>query len=206
MKVQKIKLHSSYAEIIIENEDKIRISLEHFYELKIFLEEILTEDKLILIKEAGELFAVMQIALRLLTKRSYSKRELFNKILLKGGEKKYIEEVITKLTIKGFLNDENYAKNLIETQLKYKKNGLNKIKAVLFSKGINKEIIDNLIPNYKDEESLNDNIKIIAQKKYNSLVKRKIEKNKIREKLTLFLFNKGYEFELIKSTIKEVIK
>lgn len=205
MKVHKIRLQNSYAEITIENENKIRISLDDFYELKISLEEILTEDKLLLIKESGELFAVMQIALRLLTKRSYSKRELFNKILLKGGDKKYIEVVLTKLINKGFIDDELYAKNLIETQLKYKKNGLNRIKSVLFSKGIAKEIIDNLIPNYKEEESLKDNIKIIAQKKYNSLVKRKIEPKKIKEKLTLFLFNKGYELELIKSTIKEII-
>ena len=133
-----------------------------------------------------------------LSVRPHSKRELFNKLLKKGFEKQAIEKAIKKLEEYHFIDDEIYAKQVIEQNKKYSKRML---ELKLREKGISSDIIQE---NFSDSD---DNLEFeICKKQVEKLVKSKdMTKEGAMQKLFAALARKGFAFYVIKKATKAVI-
>ena len=73
------------------------------------------------------------------------KKEIFTKLdsfELSDSDKDFI---IDFLCDDGYINDERYCRSYVKSKLNLKKWGVNKIKLSLLAKGIDREIIDNII-------------------------------------------------------------
>lgn len=140
-----------------------------------------------------------EYALKILSIRDFSVNDLKNKLKTKSYSEYTIKGVIQKLKSYDLLNDEKYANKLINDSLRFKKDGINKIKYQLKTHGIKNDIIDNIkIDNKKEYENAYD----ITLKKY-KLIK---GKGNEKEKLYRYLSSKGYEYDTIKKVINEIIK
>lgn len=133
----------------------------------------------------------------LLSRRNHSVKELRIK-LLKTADSASVDKVIDKFTEMGYLDDEKFAYDYADYLLKHKNFSENHIKQELFYKGIDREIISNVLEDLEvnNEEAI---IKIINKSYLNKL---KAEGGK--DKIIAALMRKGFSFRDIKSALYEI--
>lgn len=145
----------------------------------------------------NELYKSKNLALKYLSNMK-TENEVRTYLKSKDIPKDIIEETIEYLQKENFLNDSYYAELFTADKLKLKQDGPNKIRNLLLQKGIDTNIINNIIINI-DNNLLFENLYKVTEKKYNSLE----GKNNKKEKLIRYLLNKGYDYSHIKSVLKD---
>jgi regulatory protein len=105
---------------------------------------------------------------------------------------------IDRLTDENFLNEDRYAKYFVSAHAK-KKWGKTKIKSALSRKGINSDIIKQYLDDM-DTEDYDERIKMLAEKKWNS-IRTGLARDK-KTKVLRFLLSKGYEMSKALAAIK----
>ncbi|MFD1314065.1 regulatory protein RecX [Namhaeicola litoreus] len=108
------------------------------------------------------------------------------------------EKIILHLLENNFLNEERFAKSFVRGKYGQKAWGRVKIKAALKLKGISER---NIASGFKeiDEDVYLYNLKNLANKKYNLITESNSYQK--RQKLYLFLAQKGYEQDMINDVI-----
>lgn len=139
-------------------------------------------------------------ALRFLSYRPRSEKEVRDKLKTKKVEPSIIEKIISKLKDKKFINDEEFAKGWIESRQRFKPRSLRLIKIELKQKGIGSEAIDNL---QLTIDSDLDSAKKLVEKRMQRL--KGLDKQKIYEKLGRYLSSKGFGWNTIKKSIDEAL-
>ncbi len=114
-----------------------------------------------------------------------------------------IESLITKLKNKRLLNDADFAKAWVDARRKSKKKGKIALKSELYQKGIDRQIVDQVL-----EESTVDSEMYLAQQAIDKKWKKLstlpyLEKKK---KAYEFLMRRGFEYEVIKVIVEKYLK
>jgi regulatory protein len=136
----------------------------------------------------------MQYALKLITRKRYTQKELETKLRgKKTGTKKDRDKVINRLKELNYINDKEFAKDYIQTRLIINPKGENLLKLELRLKGIDRQIIDNAITNAKIDET-KVALDVIERKK-NSI--KRVEGQKRKEKILRLLSSRGFKLETI---------
>lgn len=134
-------------------------------------------------------------ALEILSRVDCSEADLRKKLYLKNYQVEVIENAISYVKKFNYLNDARYAENFIN----YKSNSksLRQIRMELFSKGIDSDIIEQIITDDRtDEEALHNLIK----KKIKNLKEIDLDK---KRKLYSYLYRKGFDTELISHVLSD---
>lgn len=151
-------------------------------------------------KEAAGSRLAFNSAMFSLDLRDHSQREMRKKLSAKFDENS-VNEAVEKLVDLGLINDRRYAENLTRELFERKKYGKNRVKNELFRRGIDSEIINDVIENYENENDT-DNVKtivdIIRKKYYNKLVD-----EKSRQRVVAALVRLGYSFSDIRQAMSE---
>ncbi len=143
-------------------------------------------------------------ALRFLSYRPRSEKEVRDKLKSKKVESSVIEKIIAKLKEKKFINDEEFARLFVENRLRFKPRSLRLIKIELKQKGISSEIIESRIKNQElGAESDLEQAKKLVQKRIGRL--KGLSKEEIYQKLGRFLASKGFDWDTIKQAIDEAL-
>jgi regulatory protein len=140
----------------------------------------------------------LNLALRFLSFRSRSIKEVRDFLSKKGLPEKEIENLINYLVELGFLDDKKFAKTWIEERQKYKNKSRLALKLELQKKGVKPEIIEELLnESSNDYETAKEFIKKkrerFANLDWNSFVKR----------VAGGLRQKGFSWETIKKVLDE---
>lgn len=114
-------------------------------------------------------------------------------------EQDIIDDTIFYLNEEKFLDDYEYASLFSRDKLKLNKYGKNKIRLSLKSKGIDNNIIDEVLLDIPEDIEY-ENLLNAARKKIKSLN----NDEKSYEKLVRHLIYKGYNYDLIKKAISEI--
>ena len=147
-----------------------------------------------------ELKKAKNLAFRLLKYRDRSERELVNRLRKKKVSKEVIEKVIAELKNLSLLDDRKFAKSWIQERIR-KGYGLLKIKAELKEKGIDQDLLKDLLENLNKDEWVLPQIRELAQKrikKYN-----KIDLN-VKRKVFSYLVRRGFPYEKVIRILKEL--
>ncbi len=142
-------------------------------------------------------------AFRYLSKRLHSASELRTKLIRKGYHQEIINKVIEELKQKSLLDDEKFAKVFIEERSIKKKIGIYKLKAELFKKGIDRNIVEKVLLDI-DPVSNYENAQALVKKKIKFLETKTIDKKKLKVKLFSFLRSRGFESEIILKALNEI--
>lgn len=150
-------------------------------------------------------------ALRFLSFRSRSEKEV--REYLKGRksrnkveevDQEIIEKIITKLTEQKFLNDFEFAKQWVESRMRFRPRSQKLLAFELKQKGISQDII---------EQIFNFQFSTFSEKEQiQKLIEKKIEKYKglprqeIFQKLSGFLARRGFDYNTIKISIDDILK
>ena len=197
------KNNKNRCNIYIDNIFAIGVSNELIYKENLKLGMIIDEEKLKKIAYEENLINCKETALKIIERSYKTKKEMTKRLLEKGYNLEEINETLKFLEEYNFINDESYAKAFIKD--KTKTQGKQKIKYALKNKGVSEEIIEEELSNV-DMEKEKENAKILALKKYNVLIKRENDKYKIKEKIIRFLISRGYNYEVAKDAVKEMLE
>ena len=138
---------------------------------------------------------------RYLNMREHSKRELLEKLLRKNFDLKKIHECLNEFSKKDLQSDARFTESYTRVKFNSKK-GPVFIRASLQIKGVSKDIIDNALSIYSDDD-WEKNAKLALNKKYS------IDKDNASlptGKLRLFLQNRGFPFKIIEKAVNDYLK
>ena len=129
--------------------------------------------------------------------RMHSKRELYEKLLKKGYEKRVIMTALDKLEEYHYVDDNLFAKLYAEQNKKYSRKMLeNK----LMQKGVSADIIHQIIENDSDSQEIE-----LCKKQAEKYAKGKdLSKEGALQKLYASLARKGFSFNVIKQATKDL--
>lgn len=164
------------------------VVLASFRKIKVG-EEITKEELDELLSKSGVNFA-FDSAIKQISRSIKSESEIRAKLEQKGYTEQDINGAIEKLRSYGYVNDTAYAHAYVSTYGKDR--GKLRLVYELSAKGIDKSIIEEVLPDTEEE-----NARTLAQKK----VKKYTEK----EKMIRYLMGRGFEFELSKKVAGEVL-
>ncbi len=141
-------------------------------------------------------------ALKLLSYRPRSEKEIIDKMKRKGYGEEVIKGTINYLGNFGYINDKDFATEF--TKVKAGKFGRNRIKLELTRKGIDEKIIDEIIESEFNEEIEYSNALEIAKKKIKSY--KDDDRNAIYRKLGSYLQRRGYSYDIVTKVLREVLE
>ncbi len=145
------------------------------------------------LKKASEFGKLYQRALEWTLARRRSKREVKEYLQKKVYEKKldqnYIDRIIERLEEKKYIDDQKFAEFWVENRFVKKGVSQKRLRMELMKKGVDKDIIEEVLGGRNDEEEL---VKMIEKKRsrYDD------------EKLTQYLLRQGFPYELVKDKIQ----
>lgn len=197
------KKNKNRCNIYIDNIFAFGVSNELIYKENLKVGMIIDEEKLKKIAYEENLINCKETALKIIERSYKTKKEMEKRLLEKGYNLEEINETLKFLERYNFINDESYTKAFIKN--KTKTQGKQKIKYALKNKGVSEEIIEEELSNL-DMEREKENANILALKKYNILIKRENDKYKIKEKIIRFLISRGYNYEVAKDAVKEMLE
>jgi len=199
-----VKKNNESVEVCLDSGENIVLSLTAVVQLGLRKGTDLTEEDFLRLKDENEKFLISNAAMRFLTLRDHSAFETRVKLERKGFRKNLIAEVINNLINQRFINDEEFALRYANEMSDNKKWGINKVRGMLYQKGIKREIIEDVIKKINEEEGNNENIFFLAEKKLKSLSGKSIEKRALEQKLIAFLISRGYPFDQARETVRKV--
>jgi len=142
-------------------------------------------------------------AVRILTKRAKSGQELRRKLREYGYEPDASDWAIERLTELGVLNDEEYARAVVRSQLSRKPAGRRLLAGKLREKGIEQAIIDRVLDEALEDRDTLEDARKLAQQAARSISDRhdtEVRKRRITGRLA----RRGFDFDVIRRAVDEL--
>jgi len=112
-----------------------------------------------------------------------------------------INQIITKLKEYKFIDDTDFTKFWIQQRTKFKPKPIWIIESELKQKGISKDVIDEVLLEFDERKSLDEeSAKKLAEKKMDFY--RGLDPKKRREKVMSFLLRKGFNYDIVKKVVR----
>ncbi|NLP28565.1 MAG: recombination regulator RecX [Clostridia bacterium] len=201
-KVEVQKNNKNRVNVYVDEEYAFSCAAEVVYKYDLKKEKTIKVDELREIINEDNYMKAKNSALRYIERTYKTEKEMQDKLFKKGYDKVTIKKVTSFLQEYKLLDDRKYAERYIKD--KQKTAGKNKIKYDLLRKGISQEIIESVLENI-ESDCEETNAKLLAEKKYRTILKRETDRRKVYEKLLRYLVSKGFSWELSKSVIEKVI-
>ena len=136
-------------------------------------------------------------AMHLLNAMARTEAQLKQKLLQGGYPEDVVDVAIAYVKSFGYINDEAYVSNFIETR--YNKKSKREIKALLSQKGIDAELAERMLESSYEEHSDRDAIQEIVQKKRWNVEEMDY---KTKQKAYAYLMRKGFRYEDVRSVLQ----
>ncbi len=150
-------------------------------------------DKLNDCERESEIIIAFNQAIKYITNKVKTEQQIKDYLYKQKFNSVVVKDVCVKLKDYGVIDDKNFAKSYISTNKNFSKI---KLKQKLFSFGINKELIEEILSDLDDYDGC-----LVNAKKF---FKNKDYSKANIEKLTRRLFNLGYSYETIKTVLNEL--
>ncbi len=183
-------------------DDEFEFGLHQDVVLKFGLKkgDVLTDEQIEKIIFAEEKKKAFDRAVRILSHRDRSEKEMRKKLLDAGFDEKIVNLVIADLQRLGLINDKNFAGLFARTKMATKPMGSFLLKRELQQKGIAEEIIENTIAEiYQDKDEYQIALEIAFKKKRQF---RNLEETKAKKKISDLLARRGFNWDVISHVLE----
>ncbi len=206
--IQPQKKNPKRVNIFIDGQFAFGVSRESKIINKLRINDELNEEKNQSLIFNDQVERLYDKAIKFLSYRPRSEKEVRDNLLQKlyrsdkgEAEKKNFESSISAVTQKlgklGLVNDLEFAKWWFEQRVNFKKTSPRIIKSELFKKGIDREIIDEVM-----DSTIVDPISLATSAAKKKLVSyQKFEPKIFREKMGRYLASKGFDWEVVKKVV-----
>jgi regulatory protein len=187
----------------VEGEFAVGISEETLLNFGLRTDDEITKETLAELIEYDEYIYAKKCALDFLSYRIRSTAEIKDKLRTKNISAGTSERVIKHLQKLGLIDDEEFARQLVQSYISEKPLGKKVIMQKLFQKGISKQVGEKVLDNIFD--SLNEKELALTNFKKYFIKLRDKDINKKKKKVFEFLARKGFSFDVINEIINENI-
>lgn len=142
-------------------------------------------------------------AMKFLERRLHSRDELSRKLIRKEYTPEMVNDVLADLQRMGYVNDEQFAKTNAEAAAQHRKHGKRRAMVELLKKGVDRETARSAVEEVYDTTDSLAIARQLAQKKAGSL--RRLDPTVARRRLAGMLARRGFEYDVVKPVIDEVI-
>jgi regulatory protein len=140
----------------------------------------------------------MDAALRLLSYRGRSRKEIHDRLRRRGMSEDLIELTCNRLTELGLLNDEHFAEILTRDRIEFARKGSHQIRAELRRKGIAKPLIEQALAQVGNEDDSARALIARTRRRYAGL-----EPRERCRKLHDLLLRRGFPFDVVSRVLAE---
>ena len=207
MKITRIvKKDENNVVVYLDNDEKLFLTYEVFMKNGLRKNDEIPADHFQFLVRENQKYHVKHRAFSYIGRRHHSIFELRTKLRQKKYDKDLIEEIIKDLSANKYLDDLEFSRLFADENIRLKLWGKNKIKGELIKRGVDTEIISEVLNEKFPEGNDVDNALELAEKKYKSLQKRDLEEMKPKQKLYAFLSSKGYDYETSKQAVESMLR
>jgi len=196
-KIEQAKRRKNRINVFIDGEFSFACMKNCIVDLDLYRERELTDAELEKIKKKAVFGDAREYLFNIISRKTYSERELRRKLIFRKTDSEFIDELINKMKELGLVNDErmrtDYADYLI-SQNKYSKNEI-----ILKLK--KKMLFDENDEELKEKLSIADDTEVIRM-----IMKKRIEKNNDAKKNIEFFLRRGFRYEDVSEVLKEFKK
>lgn len=202
MKILKYeKKKNGMYQVFFDNGNNVDINEELILKNQLLIKKELDEKELDLILQENEKYIAYNVALKYISIKMRSKKEIREYLTKKNISKIYIDEVILMLEKEKYLDDLRYADAYVSDKIHLSNDGPNKIKMKLKEHEINDEDIFSALEKFSLE---------IQKEKINKIIEKQINSNRnkssfmLKNKIIGYLTNLGYGKEVIISSLNNI--
>jgi regulatory protein len=200
-KIESQKKNPKRRSIFLDGEFAFGLDEEVLYKYGLKIGEELDQKKIDQILESEVKKESKDAALKFLSYRMRSEKEVRDKLRKKEFAQDIIDEVIGDLKRVNLLDDYEFTSAWIRDRISNKPRGKTLLKQELWKKGIKDETIEKVLKEYfeDEEEELNlaKNLLEKRKKRYENL-----DKNIAKRRMMSFLLRRGFSYEIVKQALK----
>ncbi len=165
----------------------------------------LDDEQIELICESEKYKKAYMYGINLLSYKMRTEKELSDKMREKEHSEEAIEDAISKLRQKGYVDDGKYALMYANEKMNKKASGRKLVSHKLRQKGIDSEIVSLAIEEVSSEDKEYEQALDAAAKKMKTTY-RNDDKNAVYRKLGGYLSRRGYPYSIVSRVLREVLK
>lgn len=192
--------------IQLDNGENLFLAYEVLLKNGLKKNDEISESRFSFLVKENQLHFIKQRSFRYLARRSHSSNELRIKLKAKGYDTSLINDVITGLERKKIIDDHSFASLFVEEKFRNKLWGKKKLQAELAKRGVKSQIINEVLSSKFPEGNNYENACKLAEKKIQQLKPKKLEMRKLKEKIMIFLYSKGYDYDTGRKVIDNFFK
>lgn len=184
-------------QLYLDGEPGPKVDTEVFLLSRLKLGDELTQEELSELMERSNARRAREKALYLLEHRSHSKRELTEKIARTAASREAAQAAADRLEEIGLIDDKAFAESYARELFLRKRFGALRVRQELSRKGIDRELIDQVMAPYLEEDTGEENIALVLAKRY-PLWR---EDEKTRRRAVAALQRLGYSYGQIRAVM-----
>jgi regulatory protein len=178
------------------------IAEETWVRFSLFTGRTLTSGEIMEIREWDEIYQAKQTGMRYLERRRRSRKEVRRRLVKKEYSESAIEAAIRFFEEYGMVDDEAFARAWVHDRLLRKKVGRQKLVAELSERGVDRELVNDVLAEVLDVETSRDHAMEAARSKERRL--RKSDPIARERSIVTFLKSRGFGWEEIRPVIEEL--
>ncbi|HCR35462.1 hypothetical protein A2130_01500 [Candidatus Woesebacteria bacterium GWC2_33_12] len=184
--------------IYLDNWFGFGLDLENFVKFNLKVDQELNDEKITKIIKEAEFQKILDKLLKFAMLRPRSKKEIIDYFKRKKVPENIKEELLSRLNNLELINDKAFAKWWVEQRQSFSPKSKRVLNSELLIKGIDREIIKNIL-----EETKIDELKLakdlIKTKNYKW---EKFDQKTRRQKITQYLAGKGFDWNVVNDVLK----
>ncbi len=195
---EKNKKYKDRLSVFVDGKFSFTISEEDYISMNLYEEQELTQETIDYIKDTLNYRDAKSRAVRYLSMKLRTEKEVRDKLNEEGYDDDCIEKAVNELKAIGYINNQLYAQKYVFDRSKLKPISKKLMKKELTFRGIPEEIADEVLEDWKVEDSA------VAE----SLLKRKFGKydlsdKKVLKKAMMFLMHRGFSGDTIREALRD---
>jgi len=188
----------SFSQLYIDGESAVKIDAETMIRSGFRVGSQISDEQLFELIQASDARRASEKALYLLESRNHSKKELEDKIARTAASREVAKAAAQHMEDIGLVDDESFARDFAHQMYTYKKFGDARVRQELMRKGIDRDLISQIIEEHDNSEKY-DNIRAVLEKRYGSYN----SDEKVKRRAIAALQRLGYRYDEIKTVITE---
>lgn len=152
-------------------------------------------------RNSREIKRAKDYAFLLLKFRPRAEAELIMRLRKKKFSGEAINQTISDLKEKRFIDDENFAKGWVESRIKIPL-GLNRLKIELKTKGIQDEIISRVLTQAKQQYDQSETVNQLAKERFSRL--KNLDPSKAKRRIYAFFLRRGFPRDIVIDAINQL--
>jgi regulatory protein len=200
-KLERQKRHPKRLSVFLDGEFAFGADEEVVAQLGLAVDQRVEPETICKAIEREEEHKVREKALRFLSFRNRSVKELKTFLLGKGYDPDVVTRTLTRLEEVGLLDDRAFAKAWVEGRAKFKGMGERLLEQELRLKGVKKEIISEAVKGLGDE---GERALSLSQAKVERM--KCLDKETVKRRLVGFLQRRGFPGEIVYEVIQKVLE